>query len=247
MEDISYVPQFVWHFLNYEFTINYVTVFVSWVVMGLLVLFGATVTRNLQEIPGRYQNCGEFFIEAFDKLTNETLCKEFARKYFPLILTLFMFVLLCNWIGMIPAHLFVQGYKEPTADVNTPLALGTIVFFVVHYSGIKVKGLKKYIWDYFEPVIEVKGIKIPNLFMFPLNIVGEIAKVVSLAFRLFGNIMGGGVIFIVVFDLIKGWPVINMAIPIGLYGFFGFFVGTVQAFVFSMLALTYIAVAVTEE
>lgn len=247
--EIGYIPQISLFGSDHWFlTVNYVTLITTWVIMGLLLLFAVTASRKLTVIPARYQNTAEILIEAFDKLTHDSLGKKFARKYFPLIITLFIFILLCNWIVIFPLpHTIdknghsIHWNKEPTADVNTPLALGTIVFLIVHYSGIKVKGFKKYIWDYFEPAIEIKNIKFPNILMFPLNIVGEIAKVVSLSFRLFGNIMGGGIIFIVVSHLTK-----HLVVPIILNAFFVFFVGTVQSFVFSMLALTYIAVAISD-
>ncbi|MFC2140398.1 F0F1 ATP synthase subunit A [Candidatus Auribacterota bacterium] len=244
MEGIGTIPKIALFGLeHWFFTLNYVTILTSLFIMGLLILFAVTVTKKLTKIPGRYQNIAEMLIAAFDQLTHDTLGKEFARKYFPLIMTLFLFILLCNWIVVFPIPHFIHIHwnQEPTADVNTTLALGTIVFFVVHYSGIKVKGIKSYIWDYFEPAIEIKNIKIPNILMFPLNVIGEIAKVVSLSFRLFGNIMGGGIIFIVVSHLTK-----HLFVPILLNAFFVFFVGTVQAFVFAMLALTYIAVAISD-
>ena len=79
-------------------------------------------------------------------------------------------------------------------------------------------------------------------FLAPLNIIGEVSKIVSIAFRLFGNIMGGGIIILVVSSLTK-----LIIVPIGLYGFFGIFAGSIQAFVFAMLAMSYLAVAITEE
>ena len=134
-----------------------------------------------------------------------------------------MFLLLSNWIGVLP-HL-----TEPTTDLNTPLSLGLMGFFLAHYAGIRSKGFKKYMKAYFEPVF----------FMMPLNIIGELAKVISISFRLFGNMMGGSIIIMVV-----SYLTYSVLLPPFLYAFFGFFIGTIQAFVFTMLTIVYIAVQV---
>ena len=98
---------------------------------------------------------------------------------------------------------------------------------IAHYVGIRTKGIGAYLKAYAEPIF----------FMAPLNIIGELAKVVSISFRLYGNIMGGSIIILVVSDLVY-----HLILPPFLYGFFGLFVGTIQAFVFTMLTLVYISV-----
>jgi F-type H+-transporting ATPase subunit a len=134
-----------------------------------------------------------------------------------------MFVVVSNWLGIIP-HL-----HEPTKDLNTPLGLGLMGFFIAHYAGIRTKGFKEYAKAYIDPMF----------FMLPLNLIGEIAKVVSISFRLFGNIMGGSIIILVV-----SYLSFSLVLPPFLLAFFGLFVGTVQAFVFTMLTLVYISVQV---
>jgi F-type H+-transporting ATPase subunit a len=146
-----------------------------------------------------------------------------AQKYAPLICALFMFLVLSNWLGIFP-HL-----HEPTKDLNTPLSLGLLGFVIAHYAGIRSKGFKPYIKAYFEPIF----------FMMPLNLIGELAKVVSISFRLFGNIMGGSIIILVV-----SYLTYNLVLPPVLNAFFGLFVGTIQAFVFTMLTVVYISVQV---
>jgi F-type H+-transporting ATPase subunit a len=136
---------------------------------------------------------------------------------------LFMFLLFSNWLGIIP-HL-----EEPTKDLNTTLGLGIMGFVIAHYAGIKSKGFKAYIKEYFQPIF----------FMMPLNLIGELAKIVSISFRLFGNIMGGSIIILVV-----SYLTYSVALPPFLYAFFGLFVGTIQAFVFTMLTVVYISVQV---
>jgi F-type H+-transporting ATPase subunit a len=222
--------------------LNTLTIIWTLIIDGLLIWIALKVRKTMKEVPDKLQNVVELYIESFDNLTIETLEeKKLARKYFPLISTLFIFILLSNWLGIIPSfwqliqwknapHFFqIFVVEEPTRDLNTTLGLGIISFFVVHFSAIKIKGLGEYIKEYFEPIFV----------MAPLNVIGELAKVVSHSFRLFGNIMGGAVIIIVVSSLVR-----FIALPILLNGFFGIFVGAVQAFVFAMLALTYIAVAI---
>jgi F-type H+-transporting ATPase subunit a len=195
----------------------------TWVAMGALIFFGFMATRKIDIIPNPFQVVGELFVGAFYGLTKDALDEEMAPKYFPLICTLFMFLLLCNWLGVFP-HL-----SEPTKDLNTPLSLGVIGFVIAHYSGIKAKGFKNYLKEYCEPIF----------FMAPLNVIGEIAKVVSISFRLYGNIMGGAIIVLVVSHLVY-----ELILPPVLMGFFSIFVGTIQAFVFTMLTLVYISVQV---
>ncbi|MFP3927300.1 MAG: F0F1 ATP synthase subunit A, partial [Desulfobacteraceae bacterium] len=113
--------------------------------------------------------------------------------------------------------------------LNTPLSLGIMGFFIAHYAGIRAKGFKRYAKDYFEPIF----------LMAPLNMIGEIAKVVSISFRLYGNIMGGAIIVLVVSHLVY-----SLILPPFLIAFFSLFIGTIQAFVFTMLTLVYISVQV---
>ena len=102
-------------------------------------------------------------------------------------------------------------------------------FFIAHGTAIWVKGPKNYITEYFKPIF----------FLMPLNVVGELAKVISISFRLFGNVMGGSIIIIVVSYLAYG-----LILPPFLNAFFNLFVGTIQAFVFTVLTLVYISVQI---
>jgi F-type H+-transporting ATPase subunit a len=169
------------------------------------------------------QVLGELIISQLYELTEDALGREKSKTYAPLICALFMFLLLSNWIGIVP-HL-----EEPTKDLNTPLSLGIMGFVLAHFAGIKTKGFKEYSKEYFQPIF----------FMMPLNVIGELAKVVSISFRLFGNIMGGSIIILVVSHLTY-----SIILPPFLNAFFGLFVGAIQAFVFTMLTLVYISVQV---
>ncbi len=226
--------------------VNVLTVFNTLVVM--LVLWGLmwVATRKRSFVPSRAQLTFELFVGAFDGLVASSLeleTREKNRAFLPLIASLFIFLLLCNFMGFLPSGLF----EEPTADINCTLALGTMGAVIATFCAVKVKGVWGYFKELLGPLWEQEGAKgaelimgkLSALFFFPLNVIGEMAKIVSISFRLFGNILGGGIILVVVSQL-----TFHIVLPIGLDMFFIFFVGTVQAFVFTMLTLTYIAVAI---
>jgi len=223
MEDLGKIYQLIITIGDWRLVFNLDTILMTWITISVLLVFGALAARKRSAVPGRLQILGELVIGAFYGLTEDALGKRLAPKYAPLICALFMFVVVSNWLGIIP-HL-----HEPTKDLNTPLSLGLMGFCIAHYAGIKTKGLKEYSKAYIDPMF----------FMLPLNLIGEIAKVVSISFRLFGNIMGGSIIILVV-----SYLSFSLVLPPFLLAFFGLFVGTVQAFVFTMLTLVYISVQV---
>ena len=228
--------------------INIATVVNTWVIMAFLIWCAFLVSRRLTPIPSRLQSLFEMYIEAFDKLCSEVLDDKRGRKYMPMVSTLFIFILLSNWIGVVPSfwRLFEglphwMKIEEPTKDLNTTLGFGIMCFFVAHVSGIYYKGIGSYLAEFFEPMIVIGKVRIPNLFMGILNIVGEFGKAISHSFRLFGNILGGSIIIIVISNLTK-----YIGLPVLLNSFFGIFVGAIQAFVFAMLALVYVSLMVNE-
>ncbi|MBF0226949.1 MAG: F0F1 ATP synthase subunit A [Desulfobacterales bacterium] len=223
MEDLGRIHQLIISIWGYNLTFNLELIMMTWIVIGILLVFGYLSRKNSGRIPNPLQILGELLVSTFYGLTEDALDKESAKKYGPLSCALFMFLLMSNWLGIIP-HL-----EEPTKDLNTPLSLGLMGFFIAHYAGIKAKGIKVYVRSYFEPIF----------FMMPLNLIGELAKVVSISFRLFGNIMGGSIIILVISYLSY-----SLILPPFLNAFFGLFVGTVQAFVFTMLTIVYISVQV---
>jgi len=223
MEDLGKIHQLIIHILGQDLTFNLESMLMTWIVIISLISFGYLAARKRNIIPNLVQVVGELIIRIFYDLTEDALGKELGKKYAPLICALFMFLFLCNWLGIIP-HL-----EEPTKDLNTPLSYGIMGFVLAHHAGIKAKGLKTYLKDYCEPMF----------IMAPLNVIGELAKVISISFRLFGNIMGGSIIILVV-----SYLTFNLVTPPFLNAFFGAFVGTIQAFVFTMLTLVYIAVQV---
>ncbi|UCB56753.1 MAG: F0F1 ATP synthase subunit A [Candidatus Omnitrophota bacterium] len=215
---------------DFSLGFNPQTVIMSWWVISAIILLIFILTRPLKLLPGRRQVVMEALIAWFDGMAKEALGKD-GRAFLPLILTLFLFVLISNWCSVVP------GLTSPTRDLNTCLGLGLLVFFTSHIWSIRINGLRRYLARYFQPY----------WFMFPSNIFSEIGKLLSHSFRLFGNIFAGGII-IAVIPLILVQLFKTLGIPLGVLtmpvvkAFFGLFIGGIQAFVFSMLALTYIAV-----
>lgn len=178
-------------------------------------------------------------IEGFMDLCSQTL-GSFNYRHFSFITALFVFILYCNIIGVVPL------LEEPTSDLNTTLALGILSFFYTTYHAIKQQGIKRYIGEYFEPFF----------LMFPLNVVGKLASIISISFRLFGNLLGGSVITKIFIGFAGGapssWvlsfvPLIGIPVGVGIYIFFGLFEGFIQAFVFAMLSLTYLSIEIAQE
>lgn len=223
--------------LPYAFAINPKTLLTTWVIMAVLLLLGILIGRICRMTPRKLQTAAEYILGFFIAFCKETLGKDW-RKFFPLITTIFLFVLLSNLASIIP------GIKAPTADLNTSLGLGLMVFVIVHVSAIRHKGLINYIKGYFRPFF----------LFFPLNVLGEFGKVVSHSFRLFGNMFAGGIIIALVGPIaFKVGGILSVPKPVTspvivtllviTQGFYGIFIGVIQAFVFAILALTYIAVA----
>ncbi|RAP34082.1 ATP synthase F0 subunit A [Candidatus Marinamargulisbacteria bacterium SCGC AG-410-N11] len=280
MEELGKVSLTEFTLFGQVISVNLTTFVMTWVVMGLFLLLAWMATRKLSFIPGRIQNIFELIFDFLKDITVSTLGQKDGMKYYPFILTLFLFILLSNWIGIIPnifkilgtfiavIHSFfgdtvqitmqgltgivatvpetiwysalinAPGIEEPTKSINTDLALAIMVFLAVQAYGIKNKGVVKYIRNFVDDPFPMKGPLIIFFFINPffyLNLIGMVANVVSHSFRLFGNIFGGGMIIVIVSSLLN-----YFLVPVGLFAFFGLFAGLVQAFVFAMLAVTYI-------
>ncbi|MFC1478831.1 F0F1 ATP synthase subunit A [Candidatus Margulisiibacteriota bacterium] len=221
MDNIGQVHRIAFDLFGLQGTIALNMLYMTWIVMGILLLLGFFGGRKLTDVPHGLQNFWEMVIGFFDEIVVSTL-DESGRKFTPLITTLFLFICFSNLLGIIP------GLSEPTKYLSTDFGLGLMIFVIVHYSAIRTKGFIGYLQSYCEPVWVFA----------PLNIISELAKVVSHSFRLFGNILGGSIIIIILSYLTK-----FLVLPIFLQLFFGMFSGLIQAFVFTMLAVTYIAVA----
>lgn len=185
-----------------------------------LVILAIFTTRKLEMIPSGIQNVMEMLIESIINLT-EGMLEGGGKKLLPFIGTIALFIGVSNLIGILPL------IKNPTADLNVTAAFGLSVFIFANFYGIAKKGLVPYIKSFFQPVF----------FLFPINVIGELAKPISHSFRLFGNIFGGGVIVALVSFFIPG------IVPVPLMAWFDLFIGLVQALIFTMLAIAYVAMA----
>jgi len=200
----------------------------SWIVIGLLIILALFLRRalrqDIEDKPNRVQAALDMLIDLLQgQLTSSFSSEKLAIEMFPFISTLFLFVLFSNWLGIVP------GLSSPTQNLNITMGLALMVFVVSQILAMRAKGMKRYLKGYIEPMP----------FMLPLNIIGELSKPMSHAFRLFGNVLAGTILITVV--MAKFAPII---VPSGLHLIFGLFFGGIQAFVFAILAVAYINVAV---
>lgn len=195
--------------------------------------------KNLSLIPGYFQNLVEMVIEIFYNLT-ESVAQNRAAKIFPFVATFFIFILLINWSGLIPGVTSIGFFHEKelvpilrsaSSDINATLALALISAAATHILSVRTVGIKDYLSRYFSlnPI---------NLFIGILEIISEITKVISLSFRLFGNIFAGEVVLVTVSTI----SAFLFPIP---FLMLEFIVGIVQALVFSMLTMTFMAILTT--
>ncbi len=219
------------------------TLLMSWLVMVVLFAFAIYVRANLNIIPGKFQTFIELlfgYIEEFIETTLED--KVWARRIFPLLLTLFLFIATSNLLEFTPGigSILVQhaGEKVPllrsvNTDLNVTLALTFIVMFVIEFAGIFALGVFKYAGKFINftsPINFVVGI---------IELVSELSRFISFSFRLFGNIFAGEVLIAVVSFFVPYFlPAPVMA--------FEMFVGIVQGAVFALLTLFFVKMAIAE-
>jgi len=219
------------------FTINVDTTIISLGVAAIMVGLAYRMSKNLEKgVPGRWQNLLESLVDFINQTVSDNFKHE-NKLLAPLALTIFAYVFCCNLLGELPLNL---GLKPPPADLNMPLALALCVFFIVHYYSVKQKGLRGYINEYlFHPF---------GKWLMPVNImmklIEEIAKPVSLSFRLFGNIFAGEVIFILISMLIPWWLNWLPGVP---WITFHLLIAAIQAFVFMILTIVYVSMAFETE
>lgn len=209
-----------------------VTLVGTWGVMLFLLLFFSYFTRNFNDSlhMSRIQNGIEVIVKLVrDQI--EGMMGRKADKFIPLIGSLFIFILICNWSALLPIPFYINDklswYLPPTSSISTTVALSLIVLSAVFVYGILKQGFFRYFKRFFEPVI----------FLFPLNILGEISNIVSLAIRLYGNIMSGGLLASILFVLAP------FLLP-GLINIYGLLAGTIQPYIFSVLAMVYISAGI---
>jgi F-type H+-transporting ATPase subunit a len=191
----------------------------AWLVMLFLVVCGALGAKGISLIPGKAQNFFEVVISGIEDFM-VTIAGDESRWFFPLVATIFIFIFIGNLAGMVPTCF------PPTANINTTLGCALVVFVFTHFIGLKYHG-PAYIKHFLGPVWWMIPI------IFPIEVIGHCARVLSLTFRLFGNMMGHELVLTILFLLAGAFfaPLPIMAL--------GVFVALVQAFVFFLLSIMY--------
>lgn len=216
--DIS--PDSILYWQSGPFKVNATLAF-TWLVMAILVLGSWLVTRRLSTdtslSPG--QNLLEIVVDGIQEQIRDVTQQDPAR-YLPFIGTLFLFIAVSNVLMIVP------GFRPPTGSLSTTSALALCVFVSVPVYGIATQGVRGYLKTYIRP----------SVFMLPMNILGELTRTIALAIRLFGNIMSGSMIAAILLAIAPlFFPVIMNAL--------GLLIGLIQAYIFSILALVFIASA----
>lgn len=218
-----------------------------------LVLFGCLMlrSRGLASVPKGFQNVAEAIIEQmYGFIQNVTGDVAKTRKFFPFVATIFLFILFSNYLGLLPIvgpigfyevhegkEILVPLFRSANSDLNTTLALAILSVVATHIFGVAALGLWKHIGKFFNIKLLFKD---PIMFgVGILEIFGEISKMVSFSFRLFGNIFAGEVLLVVIGGLI------GYIAPVPFY-FLELFVGFIQALVFAMLTLVFLTMATAD-
>jgi F-type H+-transporting ATPase subunit a len=197
------------------------TIFFTWVVMALLTIATWLITRHLStgEKISRWQNLLEVLVSAMRKQIRD-ISSQKPGPYLEFVGTLFLFVAVSNLLAVVP------GFQPPTGSLSTTAALSLCVFLAVPFYGVAQSGFRNYLANYLKPTV----------FMLPFNIIGELSRTLALAVRLFGNIMSGTMIAGILLAIAPlFFPVLMHA--------FGLLIGLIQAYIFAILAMVYIASA----
>jgi len=246
--EISLAPEAIFHIGSFPVT----NTFLMTLVLSLIIIVSSVILqKKLKTIPRGFQNIVEFVLEALLNLVDSvTQDRKQSQKFFPLVATIFIFVILSNWIELVPGlgtigiHEVVHGktvlvpfMRSVSADLNFTLALALISFFSIQFFGIAAIGAAKYAGKFFvSPLHKPYFI---GTFVGALELIGETAKIISFSFRLFGNIFAGEVLLIVMLNLV---PYI---VPLP-FLFLELFVGFIQALVFAMLTLVFLKMGTIE-
>ncbi len=220
------------------------TLITTWVVMIVLLVSAFLLGRRLKVTPGRVQSAAEMAFEYVYNYVRETLGSDtLARRYFPLIATIFIFILTANLfdflpifgsVGIVRGGEFIPLLHPVNADLNTTLALAIISFFVIEFSGILTLGVLKYGSKF----VNVTG-GLMQFFVGLLELIGNLARLVSFSFRLFGAIFAGEVLLMVIGSFVP------YLLPVPLMAF-EIFIGLLQAGIFAILTLAFIKLAIAE-
>ncbi len=204
-----------------SFAHHYPHVLYTWLAMIILIGFGFLATKGISMIPTKGQNFFEIVIGGMEEFIVDITGEE-GRRFFPILATIFLYIFVCNMLGLFP------GFYPPTASVNTTASCALVVVPMTHIIGVMYHG-PKYIKHFMGPIWWMVPI------ILPIEIIGHVARIMSLSIRLFGNMMGHELVLGILFLLAGAFfaPLPIMAL--------GIFVSLVQAFVFFLLSTMYFA------
>ena len=209
------------------------TVTTTWGIILVLALFSWLATRNLKDVPGPMQNLAEMAVGSLRSFFEGTLGKEYSRKYFPILGTFFVFIVTCNYCGVLPGAGHLKGFAVPTACLSVTAGLGVVAFFTTHTIGIRERGLGPYLSSFAKPLFLI-------VLMLPLNLLEQFIRPMSLALRLYGNMYGEENVTEQLYELFPiGAPLIMNVLSL--------IFCLLQAVVFTMLLSIYISEAVETE
>ncbi len=195
-------------------------------VAGIVIAMAYFATKHLSVVPKGMQNVMELYLQGVISMGRDVVGEKYARKYLPLVATLGLFIFVSNVIGIIP------GFESPTANINVTLPLALLVFVYYNYEGIKKNGVVNYFKHFMGPVPALAPL------MFPIEIVSHFSRIISLAFRLFGNIKGDD-LFLWVLLMLVPWALVPV-VPMAMLAF----MAVLQTFIFMILTYVYLAGAV---
>jgi len=191
----------------------------------IVIMLAKMATKNLKVVPGGTQNLMEAYLQGVAAMGSDVMGRDKAMRYLPLVATLGLFIGIANLIGVIP------GFEAPSAFLDFTLALALIVFVYYNFEGIRRNGVVDYFKHFMGPVWWLAWL------MFPIEIVSHISRIISLSFRLFGNVKGDDM-FLMVMLMLAPW--LLPMIPFALLAF----MALLQAFIFMMLTYVYLGGAV---
>ncbi|EZP75309.1 F0F1 ATP synthase subunit A [Parageobacillus genomosp. 1] len=229
----------------YEFlglTFNLSNVLMITVTSLIVFIIAIAATRSLQLRPTGMQNFIEWVFDFVKGIINSTMDWQTGGRFLTLGVTLIMYIFVANMLGL-PFSVRVGDelwWKSPTADATITLTLAVMIVGLTHYYGVKMKGVSEYMRDYTRPMT----------FLFPLKIIEEFANTLTLGLRLYGNIFAGEILLGLLAGLGTNHGVLGAiggAIPMMAWQAFSIFVGCIQAFIFTMLTMVYMAHKVSQD
>ncbi len=215
-----------WHIAGLTFNAD--TIVATVIAGGIILLLGFWLRRTVNpRKPSGIQLFFETLTKQVEDQVEASLGIETAPFVVPLAMSLFLFILIANWLALIPSPGDPEYLIPPASDVNLTYALALLVIVTMHFTGVRKRGFKDYYHHLFTP----------HWLMFPINLIEEIAKPLTLALRLFGNIFSG----VIMVALIGLFPAVILWLPNVIWKLFDAFIGLIQAFIFGLLTVLYLS------